>query len=106
MSRSTSARQQAGGLRPTTATPSGCSESTWVRNVLVHGHLDRARTCVVIVCTMDHAVIINDTRTTPPAAMPSTPARLTMSRSPAKVIRASCADVLGTVYTARQELPA
>jgi len=49
--------------------------------------------CVIIVCTVDHAVIINDTRTTPRAAMPSTPARLTMSRSLAKVIRASCADV-------------
>ncbi len=45
--------------------------------------------CVIIVCTVDHAVIISDTRTTPRAAMPSTPARLTMSRSLAKVIRAS-----------------
>jgi hypothetical protein len=45
------------------------------------------------VCKVEYDGIINDTRTTSRAAMPSTPARLTMSRSLAKVIRASCADV-------------
>src|SRR5579859_1242406 len=47
------------------------------------------------VCTgggggrVDHAIIINDTRTTLRAATPSTPAQLTMSRSLAKVISAT-----------------
>jgi hypothetical protein len=51
------------------------------------GQIDEV--CVVMSCTVDHAIIINDTRTTLRAATPSTPAQLTMSRSLAKVISAT-----------------
>ena len=40
--------------------------------------------CVVIAGTSDHAVIINDTRTTSRAVMPSTPARRDHGQEPGR----------------------